>query len=218
MKIIVLFVIATIFAVPAICVGQGGLPDNDKPDAKVQKKGAKPTVNPRRPSAARTSSASAQLTARTVAQMSRQVKMLKPAIDDATLVQDKAVVARALPEIKYEFSRQGFEVEDAVQATLAAWLLIRSSNLFAGFTVEVLTQYVDGLGKLNVDSDPTGADADIRAAGIQVYNDQTVAKVWLSAGTYVVKLSKPSCDPIEEAVEVKRGKKTDFKRTLICHQ
>ena len=154
-----------------------------------------------------------------VRSMSKRIQFLNPNVSNEMLSRDEPVVYEVLLKVKTQFAQEGLDEADAEGATFSAWLSLRiggpSRDVQVALTVEVLGNRIDSLGKLIIGSDPTDAQVDIKAAD-QSYTERTEAKMWLSAGTYRVRLSKPGYSPLEEDVEVKSRKKTEFKKTLTA--
>jgi len=150
-----------------------------------------------------------------VALTSQRIRLFDPEIESEVLDQDQKVISEALPRIKEHFTQQGLDETDAQEATLYAWMYLRigANRLQAtvSLTVDVLDDRVSDLGKVVIISDPADAQIDI---GGQSYTDHTEARLWLTSGTYRIKLSKPGYLPVEDDCDVKKGKKTEFKRTL----
>jgi hypothetical protein len=150
---------------------------------------------------------------------SRNIRLVNPAISNGVLDHDQIIISEAVPAIKTRFIEEGFDESDVHEATWYAWIYLRVGANAIGSTIaltlDVLIDRVDDMGKIVISSDPDDAQVDI-TAGTQFYSDHTVAKMWLTAGPYHIRISKPGYVPVEDDCDVKKGKKTEFKRTLTA--
>ena len=208
---------------PAICAGQDMAP-KEKPPKPERERNFYPekirTVEKHEAAGTATTTRTITLDANQgFAATSRNIRLVNSAISNEVLDHDQVIISEAVPAIKTRFIEEGFDESDVHEATWYAWIYLRVGASALGSTVtltlDVLIGRVDDMGKIVISSDPDDAQVDI-TAGTQFYSDHTVAKMWLTAGTYHIRISKPGYVPVEDDCDVKKGKKTEFKRTLTA--
>jgi len=147
----------------------------------------------------------------------RSIQRYNPAVTSEILAEDQKVITGAMPITKERLAKEGFSELDARDAVLFAWIFLRIGPNAIPATVAIKVQILDdqlnNMGKVVITSDPDVAQVDITAAG-QNYTDHTEARLWLTATTYHITISKPGYQTVEDYCEVKKGKKTVFNRTL----
>ncbi|MEK6334482.1 MAG: PEGA domain-containing protein [Acidobacteriota bacterium] len=213
----VLLLATTILVFPVFCLGQNAKEKADRnrefyPMSELLKRTEERTAAATSGSA----TSSARMTS-ALAATSHSIKSFNPAIPTEVLDHDQRIIADALPGIRSRLISEGFGEADARDVVMFAWIFLRigakALEPTVAFTVEILGDRVTGMGKVVIISDPDEADVIITIGG-QTYTDRTVARMWLTAGTYHIRISKPNYVTLEEDCEVKKGKKTEFKRTL----
>lgn len=211
-----LLLVATIFVFPVLSMGQvpPKPPDRNRefyPMEKLMRS------DDRTKAASSTSATSNARTVSALAATSYSIKSFNPDISTEILAHDQEIISGALPAIKTRLISEGFNEADAEDVVRFAWIFLRigakALEPTVALTVEILGDRVTDMGKVVIISDPDEADVIITIGG-QTYSDRTVARMWLTAGTYHIRITKPNYVTLEEDCEVKKGKKTEFKRTL----
>jgi hypothetical protein len=143
-----------------------------------------------------------------------EIKTAQPEIADATLDDDQNVVYQACVKITALFKERGFDRRDAEEAVISTWKGLRIGSKPLQITVslklDILLDRAGDLGKLVIASVPDEAEIalDDNPEGY------TEKGIWITPGKYKVRLSKSGYKSVEDVCEVKKGKKTEFKREL----
>lgn len=147
---------------------------------------------------------------------SARIKSKRPEIPDEVLQLDQYVINDAFPQIAGVFRSRDMQKEEAVEASMSSWELLRVGERAIPpsqqFNVATFTALANDLGKLIVKSKPDQAKVEIDGSPQE---DLTEWRKWMTPSTYRVRVSKdPDHEPVEEDCKVVKGKKTVFDREL----
>lgn len=138
----------------------------------------------------------------TAASTSREIKKERPEIPSRILAIDSEIIAQAQTAIQTKFKQAGFNNDDAYEASLAAWKIVRlNSRLQPGkpMHAESFVEFVTtSIGKVVFKSTPD-------KARVTVDNDplgSTEVKRWYPSGTLSVLFEKDGFESITKTCGV----------------
>ncbi len=136
------------------------------------------------------------------------------AVSVELLHSDRLVVATTYTKLSEVYLSRGFKKKDVARITAVSWTSYRWEKRTAVMKVADFVALASSMGQLTVKSRPNGAD--IRVDN-KLWDRQTDATDWTSAGRREVRLNKSGCDETVGYVDVLPQGEATFKRDLNCH-
>lgn len=139
----------------------------------------------------------------------REIKTLRPAVPNETLTCDAGVISSVLPKIKIEFAGKGFTEDDATDAAVDGWKIVRLTSPLQPDRCmhrDSYHQLTFTLGKLVFTTTPDRASVEVAE-----FRGETTTRRWFEPQTYQVKYSKEGYESVELACVVLEGKSNE------CH-
>lgn len=144
-----------------------------------------------------------------------QILERNPKISGKLITNDLQTIKAVLPTVRDHIQKRDLPGAEAPIALSVAWRMLRApSEPPIELSGQQFIQTSDRLGRLEINSEPIGADVSTDGASM---NDQTNTACWLDVGDHFITLTKDGYIPDQGSVTIQEGRNPPYKITLKAH-